>query len=218
MCDSEQRYYEKYWEIPENAIPMKDPTTSKRLELFLDTLKKEGPVKRILDAGCGSGFFTNAIYQAGYYGVGIDISRNAIAEAKNRYPGIEFFCNPLDSQWPFEDKTFDVIFSTEVIEHVLGTYKMISEMNRVLNVGGVLILTTPYHGLLKNLMTVLFCFDRHFNNIEGGHIRFFTIKFLNKLLNQFGFEVIDIKYIGRIKPIAKSIYLVARKNKDVREN
>ena len=137
-------------------------------------------------------------------------------EGEKGYPDIDFVCTLLDSQWPFEDKTFDVIFSTEVIEHVLGTYKMISEVNRVLKMGGLLILTTPYHGLLKHLMIILFCFDRHFNNIEGGHIRFFTIKFLNKLLNEFGFEVIDKKYIGRIKPIAKSIYLVARKNRDAR--
>lgn len=210
-----QRFYQKYWQHGKIDISTKDPTTPKRLKLLFDTLKKEGPIQNILDAGCGSGFFTEAIHGGGYRGVGIDISMVAIAEAKKRYPGIEFFCNPLDSQWPFEDKTFDAIFSTEVIEHVLDTYKMISEMNRVLKVKGVLILTTPYHGLLKNLMIVLFRFDRHFNNIEGGHIRFFTKTFLTAFLQKFGFDVMETKYIGRIRPVSKSIYIVARKTRDL---
>jgi len=122
-----------------------------------------------LDAGCGGGFFTHAIQKAGYEAVGMDISENAIAEAQRIYKDIEFVCNPLDAPWPFEDGGFSVVFSTEVIEHVFGICEMFAEMNRVLKQGGVLILTTPYHGLLKNILIALFGFDRHFNNIEGGH-------------------------------------------------
>ena len=206
-----RRFYEKYWQKTEDAFPTKDPTTPKRLELLFDTLKDIGTVKKILDAGCGGGFFTHAIQKAGYETVGMDISCNAIAQARQMYKDIDFVCNTLDAPWPFENGSFDVIFTTEVIEHVLGLHEMLSEMNRVLKVGGWMILTTPYHGLLKNLAITLFAFDRHFNNIKGGHIHFFTKKSLKKLLNQFGFEIIDTKYIGRVRPIAKSIWLTAKK-------
>lgn len=209
-------FYERYWQNAEESIPTKDPTTSKRLELLFCTLKKTMAGKKVLDAGCGVGFFTNAIYEAGFESVGMDISEKAISEAHLKYPGIQFQCNALDTRWPFEDGSFDVVFSTEVIEHIHGIYEMFAEMNRVLKKEGMLILTTPYHGLIKNLGIMLFGFDRHFNNIEGGHIRFFTKKFLNKLLDMFGFEVLEIKYIGRIRPIAKSIYMVARKIKHVK--
>lgn len=212
---SAKKFYEKYWKKPEDSIPTKDPTTPKRLELLFDTLKDVGANKKVLDAGCGEGFFTHAIQNAGYEAVGMDISENAVAEARQIYKDMEFVCNPLDVQWPFEDGSFDVIFSTEVIEHVLGTYEMLQEMNRVLKWGGIIILTTPYHGLIKNLGIVLFGFDRHFNNIEGGHIRFFTRKFLKSLLNKFGFDVIETKYIGRLKLITKSIYMVARKTSNL---
>lgn len=90
---------------------------------------------------------------------------------------------------------------------------MFGEMNRVLRVGGILILTTPYHGLCKNIMITLAGFDNHFNNIEGDHIRFFTKKFLCRLFDKYGFQLIDTKYIGRIRPFSKGIYMVARKVK-----
>lgn len=208
-------FYEKYYQNAAYAILGKDPIDSKRLSLLFSTLKKIGQTKKVLDAGCGIGFFTNAIKKAGYEAVGIDISKNAIEEARKRYPDIHFICNDLTIHWPFEDSAFDVIFSTEVIEHVLGIYDMFSEMNRVLKKGGVLVLTTPYHGLIKNLLVVLFNFDRHFD-VEGGHIRFFTEKFLIKILKNFGFAVIETEYIGRIRPIPKSIYIVTRKINDLK--
>lgn len=86
-------------------------------------------------------------------------------------------------------------------------------MCRVLKPGGYLILTTPYHGLIKNLAIVSFNFDNHFNNVNGGHIHFFTNKFLKKILYKFGMKVVDIKYIGRCWPFAKSVYIVAKKIK-----
>ena len=157
------------------------------------------------------GGFTNAIQNAGCETVGMDISCNAITQARQMYKDVNFVCNTLDAPWPFENDSFDAIFITEVIEHVLGLHEMLSEMNCVLRVGGWIILTTPYHGLLRNLAITLFAFDRHFNNIKGGHIHFFTKKSLRKLLNQFGFEITGTKYIGRVRPIAKTIWLTAKK-------
>jgi 2-polyprenyl-6-hydroxyphenyl methylase/3-demethylubiquinone-9 3-methyltransferase len=211
------RFYENYWREPKDASPPKDPTTPMRLHLLLATLNNLDSVKKVLDVGCGTGSFSNALQKAGYQTTGMDISENALAEARKVYPHIDFVSNPLDTRWPFKDGTFDAIFSSEVIEHVLGTHEMFKETNRVLKTGGYVILTTPYHGLTKNLIIVLFNFDRHFNNLEGGHIRFFTNKFLKRLLVQYGFETKSIRYIGRIRVIAKSVFMVARKIKDVRE-
>lgn len=180
-------------------------------------LKKIGAAKKVLDAGCGVGFFTHAIQKAGYEAVGMDISHNAIAQARRIYKDIDFVCNRLDAPWPFDDGSFDVVFSTEVIEHILGFHEMLSEMNRVLKAGGWIILTTPYHGLIKNLLIVLFGFDRHFCNIEGGHIRFFTNKLLKRLLTKHGFETLKVSYIGRIPIMARSVFVAARKVTDAKQ-
>jgi len=205
-------FYEQYWLIPEDALPEKDPTINERLRLLLKTLNAvDSYGKFVLDAGCGTGYFGGKLREKGFTVVGMDISFKAIKRASELYPKVHFIINSLDDIFPFKDEEFDIIFSNETIEHVYGTYKMFSEMNRVLKRGGHLILTTPYHGRVKNLLIALFRFDKHFNNIEGGHIRFFTDNFLIKVFNNFGFNVIEARHIGRIRPIAKSVYIVGRK-------
>lgn len=204
-------FYEEYWQDSGSAIPEKDPTVPQRLKFLRRTLKEAGQVKKVLDAGCGSGIFTSAIKKAGYEVVGMDISENAIFQARKRHPDLQFVCHGLDTPWPFEDNAFDAIFAGEVIEHVFGLRNMFSEINRTLKPGGLVILTTPYHGLIKNLLIVILNFNRHFNDLKGGHIRFFTKESLINLLKEFGFMVTGIKYIGRIRPIAKGIYIVAKK-------
>ena len=162
-------FYESYWDH-DKAAPEKDPTTNQRACLLLRTLKRqmlEGSIS-ILDAGCGHGYFTNLLSEKGYHTVGIDISNKAIAKARGLYPGIDFKVCSLENRLPFEDKTFDVVWSTEVIEHIYDVYSYLRGMNRVLKLNGLFIITTPYHGLIKNLAIVLFGFDKHFCNIEGG--------------------------------------------------
>jgi len=110
---------------------------------------------------------------------------------------------------------FDVVWSTEVIEHIYYIHNYLFEMNRILKLDGLFIMTTPYHGLIKNLAIVLFGFEKHFCNFLGGHIRFFSNKCLRRLFKKFGFEIIEKQYIGRIWPISKSVYIVGRKTEDV---
>lgn len=206
-----KNFYENYWKEVNNSIPTNDPTTLDRLKLLFNTLDKMPQDSKILDAGCGDGYFTNCLTEKGYSAIGMDVSHNAIKTAREKHRDIDFICNPIDEKWPFENDSFDAIFSTEVIEHVFGIYEMFAEMNRSTRKGGIIILTTPYHGLIKNLLIVLFGFDNHFNNIEGGHIRFFTKNFLRKTLLHSGFSIIETKYIGRFRPVSKSIYVVAEK-------
>jgi 2-polyprenyl-6-hydroxyphenyl methylase/3-demethylubiquinone-9 3-methyltransferase len=211
-----KEFYEEYWGN-DKVAPEKDPTTTQRNHLLINSLRKQKSRKdiSILDAGCGNGYFAYFLESKGYRTIGIDISNKAIKKAKTVYPGIKFKVCSLEDKLFFEDKMFDVVWSTEVIEHIYYIYNYLFEMNRILKLGGLFVITTPYHGLLKNLAIVLFGFDKHFCNIKGGHIRFFSNKCLEKLFNRFGFKIIEKKYIGRIWPFSKSIYLVGRKIKDV---
>lgn len=168
-------------------------------------------MKKILEIGSGNGFVAEQIRKAGYEIIAMDISKGAIEVAQNRYPKIQFLQCACDSRWRFWNEEFDGIYSFEVIEHVLDIYTMLAEMTRVLKLGGIVSLTTPFHGLIKNLFLVLFNFDKHFCNIEGGHIRFFSNRHLRKLLNEFGFQIIECKLYGRFWPLSKGMYVVARK-------
>jgi hypothetical protein len=76
------------------------------------------------------------------------------------------------------------------------------------------ILSTPYHGYLKNLALVASGhFDRHFDPLwEGGHLRFFTIRKLVTLFEEFGFQRYEFHRIGRVPVLAKSVLAVIRRD------
>jgi len=61
----------------------------------------------------------------------------------------------VDAQ-PFKSEIFDAIWTTEVLEHLLEVRRTVSEFNRILRPGGLLVITTPYHGLVKNLILSLY--------------------------------------------------------------
>ena len=78
---------------------------------------------------------------------------------------------------------------------------------------GVLIITTPYHGYLKNLALSLFNkWDHHHTALwHGGHIKFWSKKTLSTLLADNGFELVAFSGVGRLPWLWKSMVIVAQK-------
>ncbi len=103
---------------------------------------REGPL-RILDFGCGSGWMSHLL--AGYGQVtGVDLSNDAITRAKDHYPGVEFLC--VDASQDLGHvlgRKFDVVVSSEVLEHVIKQDEYLVNMAALLTDGGKLVLTTP---------------------------------------------------------------------------
>ena len=217
MGDSVERFYQLYWARADAGAPARDPTTPQRERLLLELLGSYPATRTVLDAGCGSGHFLERLQHVGYEVTGIDISGEALKLARVRVGAeVPLYRHCLDEPpWPVADEAFDAVWSSEVIEHVYGVYEYAAEANRVLKDGGHLILTTPYHGRLKNVVVALFYFDRHFNNVEGGHIRFFTRAALRTLLGRFGFAEVAFSTIGRVPPLAKSMFVVYEKRRAV---
>jgi ubiquinone/menaquinone biosynthesis C-methylase UbiE len=56
---------------------------------------------------------------------------------------------PIEGPLPFKDNSFDVVWASEVIEHVADTARWLSEVRRVLAPSGRLLVTTPSHGRLR---------------------------------------------------------------------
>lgn len=75
------------------------------------------------------------------------------------------------------------------------------------------IISTPYHGYWKNLALALSGkMDAHFTALwDHGHIKFWSIDTLRRLLQEAGFAEIRFLRVGRIPPLAKSMIAVARK-------
>ena len=216
MSSSRAKFYEAYWRRERSAVPQDDLTTGDRKELLSLALRsfQGGSVSpgrgRVLDAGCGSGEFAEFVAELGFDVTGIDIAESAIQKAKARCPNSRFHIGSVEGNLPFDDGEFDVVWSTEVLEHLFDVHACLSEFNRVLGEKGILIITTPYHGVAKNIAIVMMAFERHFNPYLS-HIRFFSKRSLKLCLSRAGFAPLSWRGIGRIWPLYKSFFVVAKK-------
>src|SRR5687767_11920900 len=143
-----QQYYEEYWQAPEDY---NDPTGPMRQALFRKHVKLSAGAS-VLDVGCGRGEFCAFFQQLGLAAEGIDISRTGIEYARKQHPGITFHAGEVQALLPSRAGSFDCVFCSEVIEHLFDVGSFLEAVNRLLKPGGVFVLTTPYHGLVKNIV------------------------------------------------------------------
>ena len=98
---------------------------------------------RILDAGCGPGFFSVILSRAGHQVTGIDGSERMLSHAREnaaRYGVTPEFLKGDFGHLPFADGTFDLVISRNVTHTIREHLKVYGEWNRVLKPGGVLLI------------------------------------------------------------------------------
>ena len=96
--------------------------------------------RRILDAGCGVGMYTEQFRRFSPRVTGVEVDPAVAARPPSRLPGIVLA--PAEAL-PFADGSFDVVFSHEVIEHVTDDAAAAAEMARVLAPGGRIVMFCP---------------------------------------------------------------------------
>ena len=170
---------------------------------------------RILDLGCGNGFVASRLSVLGHDVTGIDAATDGINIARVTYPGINFQRSSIyESEWSgVTDESFDCVISLEVVEHLLYPKVLFEKSYRMMKSGGHFILSTPYHGYLKNLaLSVLNGWDKHFDVAwDGGHIKFFSGKTIQLMAADAGFRNLRIFGVGRLPWLWKSMILLAEK-------
>lgn len=172
----------------------------------------------ILDAGCGGGNVMNEIYMSGYKNIyGFDASESGIRLVRGSFPGIRERVevhNAYDENLPpaFAQGGYSLVFSIEVVEHLYDPRKYLENIVRWLKKGGLLVMSTPYHGYLKNLAIALAGgFDRHVSPLwDGGHIKFWSKCTLYKLMEESGIEPLRFYGSGRLPFLWKSMVVVGR--------
>lgn len=136
---------------------------------------------RVLDIGCGTGDFAEALNKRGYEAMGYEPNPGAskIAEEK----GIKLVTGE-QALLNIPDQTFDAITLWHVLEHLHQPVQMLEQCKRLLKPGGVLLLATPMHN----------CFDASFYKNEWAawdlprHLLHFSRESLVNLLERQGFE------------------------------
>jgi SAM-dependent methyltransferase len=203
--------YDSYWSQP-NPPPVADRDASTRRRLFWEAIGTSSGYSRLLDCGSGEGYLVSDACSRGLEAVGLEVSSVAINRARKLHPGCTFLQHSVEEQpWPVPGESFDLAASFEVIEHLMEPRRLLEGLQRSLRPGAYLGLTTPYHGLLKNLAIALHGFERHFN-VEGEHIRFFTDSALKTLLRQTGFETERLVHFGRVPALWTGVFVWARKS------
>lgn len=197
-----REYYEDLWErLPES---LEAPLFERRLG-WLRAEVSAGD--RALDLGCGTGDFTAALADCGARAVGVDVASAAVERARTRHPGLCFALVPFDGPLPFEVGAFDLVWASEVIEHVADTSRWLSEVRRVLAPGGRLLMTTPNHGRLGVFLHGV----ERYSQPLGDHLHLYTRRSLTELMHEFGFGEIRVRAAVGLPPLQELLLASAKR-------
>ena len=182
----------------------------KLTHVFVELVKKVEGVRSICDLGCGNGHITGRLAALGYEVTGVDASPSGIAIARRTYPNVEFVEALIDGELSLGQ--FDLVISSDVIEHIYRPSDLLEAARGLLKPGGQILLGTPYHGYLKNLaLAATGKMDAHFSVLhDGGHIKFFSVKTLSRLMSSHGFEDLRFTFYGRAPWLWKNMICHAR--------
>jgi ubiquinone/menaquinone biosynthesis C-methylase UbiE len=195
-------YYEELWErLPADLVaPDLEPRSG-----FAHSAVRVGD--RVLDLGCGDGALTGVLAAAAGPGgavTGADVAEAALRRARARHPELGFVLAPLDGELPFADGSFELVWASEVIEHVADTARWLSEVRRVLVPRGRLALTTPDHGRLRLAIGGI----ERYSEPLGDHLHLYTARAVRSLLTEFGFAVEEVRRAGG-PPLLRRLLLVS---------
>jgi len=158
--------------------------TQARFNTLLATFETYRESNRILDIGCGAGHFLKVAMESGWGAYGNEIASGAL-EQLSRIGVKPFFGEVQSANYP--DQFFDVVYCSEVLEHLVDPVSLLSESLRILRRGGLLYLTTPnYDSLSRRILGTKW---RVFG-IE--HICYFTPQGLARVLGGVGFSKVVV--------------------------
>jgi 2-polyprenyl-3-methyl-5-hydroxy-6-metoxy-1,4-benzoquinol methylase len=169
----------------------------------------------VLDIGTGNGSLLPLWLRQGWRvsamepdAEGFEISQR-VAGADVRQLGVG---DDLPQEWR---EAFDVAISLEVVEHLFNPHHLVETAHAVLKPGGYAIISTPYHGYLKNLALALFDkwdFHHHPERV-GGHIKFWSKRNLRSLFEgNKAFRAVDFRGAGRAPYLWNSMIWVFQKS------
>lgn len=149
---------------------------------------------KILDIGCAYGPFLSAAGERGWLPYGTDIAKDAVdfIRSKLLYPAVVSSFPEFDPTSEFGINKFDAVTMWYVIEHFPNLKEVLEKVSSLVKTGGIFAFSTPSaEGVSgkKNRMSF-------FENSPSDHFTIWEPSKANKILRQFGFEVVKIVSTG----------------------
>ena len=187
VLKKQQELYDKGWSKELAAGKEQRGNLRTNLE-FINKVNLLKPEDKILEIGCGIGTIVNKLNTQGYNIIGTDISNEAIAYGLEKYGEINLQVQPAENL-PFADKSFDIVLSFDLFEHIAEIDKHVSEVFRVLRSGGYYLFQTP-----NKLSNVIFETLSHKSlKWRRVHPSLHRPGQLKRRLSKYGFEVNFVK-------------------------
>jgi 2-polyprenyl-3-methyl-5-hydroxy-6-metoxy-1,4-benzoquinol methylase len=119
--------------------------TQERVKLLIDEFLSDGMIqnKRILDVGCGLGYFSERLAQRGAQVVACDLGPSLVEATRSRAACPGEVADVLQLSKHFDERSFDGVVSSECIEHTPDPALAIREMVKVVKPRGFLSISTP---------------------------------------------------------------------------
>ena len=148
---------------------------------------------KILDLGCGTGFFLAELERGHPGAVGLDISHDMLKVSEQYVPGARLVTADAE-RLPFRPGAFDVVFCKGSLHHVRDHVRFLANCREALRSGGCLIMSEPCNDnpLIRLARTVLYRRSPHFDEGDQG----FTKKGIVGLCEQAGFEIELVRKYG----------------------
>lgn len=147
--------------------------------------------KKILDYGCGDGFFASLIFDKNQIDVGLDLFNSRANQAK-KYPIYQKIVLYDGKKIPFKDNFFQTIISNCVLEHIENLNKALSEIYRVLKKDGYFLTTVMTKNWEENLFFSRFFGERYKNILrkKQEHFNLLSQKKWEKKFEKAGFKIV----------------------------
>jgi ubiquinone/menaquinone biosynthesis C-methylase UbiE len=203
-----ERYWTKKWDEMGGPSGVADTIPRKaEYKVMAPYLEKLSTGARMLDGGCGLGDWTLHFTQQGYPTLGLDISRKTIGALHERFPDSNFQVGDI-RETGLPDASFDAYFSWGTFEHFEGGLNpCIDEAFRILKPGGLLFTSVPFDNLRHALRAA--CDWRRSAAPGDARARFYQWRLtrgeFREMLAHQGFEVLDIKPIGKRQGVLRSL-------------
>ena len=179
-----EKHYENY-----GRNDYLSPLTIKRYHEILDSFEPYRKTNKLIDVGCGIGYFLEEAKKKGWEVYGTEFTDEAIRICSKK--GIKMNKGILDPE-NYDGQEFDIITSFEVIEHINNPQTELANFYKILRKGGLVYCTTPnFNSLLRYRLKEKY-------NVLGypEHLSYYTPKSLKFIFNRSGFKTKKIKATG----------------------